>query len=141
MPAIHYEHHDFGDHYKLFQNLTDGEIIYRIDFKKVEIIEHKVLNVEVTDISDYYSKNRFKVQFDITENPLKHHDKITIYDGNTFINDQWDGQEKYFFTTDARIAKSVIDVICARNGYQWHTFTTLFGNPMSRYADKPVVLC
>jgi hypothetical protein len=65
---------------------------------------------------------------------------LNIYDGNTFICEQWDGQEKYFFTTDIRIAKSIIDIMYVRNNYQWHTFTTLFGDPMSRYADKPVIL-
>lgn len=141
MPAIHYEHHDFGDHYKLFKDLIDGDTIYCIDFKEMSILTHNVSCIKITEISDYYSENRFKVEFEITGNPLKNHEIITIYDGNTFIDEQWDGQEKYFFTTDKRIAKSVIDIICARNGYQWHTFTGLFGNPMSRYADKPVILC
>ena len=141
MAVLTYEHHDFGDFYKTFKMLNDGDTIYCIDFKEVTILEHKVSCIKITDISDYYSKNRLKVEFEITGNPLKHHDIITIYDGNTFISEQWDGQEKYFFTTDIRIAKPIIDIIRARNNYQWHTFTSLFGNPLGGYAMKEIRLC
>ena len=141
MAILTYEHHDFGDHYKLFKDLIDGDTIYCIDFKEMSILTHNVSCIKITDISDYYSKNRLKVEFEITGNPLKHHDIITIYDGNTFINEQWDGQEKYFFTTDIRIAQSIIDIIRTRNNYQWNTFTSIFGNPMSGYATKEIRLC
>lgn len=141
MAALTYEHHDFGDHYKLFKDLIDGDTIYCIDFKEMSILTHNVSCIRITDVSDYYSKNRLKVEFEITGNPLKHHDIITIYDGNTFISEQWDGQEKYFFTTDKRIAKSIVDIMYARNGYQWSRFTGIFGSPLSNYATKEIRLC
>ncbi len=139
MPAIQYEHHDFGDPYKLFKELKDGDKIYSIDYKNIDIKEHKISKVSVQDISDYYSKNRFKVEFEITDNPTN--DKIVkVYDGNSFIHNQWDGRNHFYFTTDERIAKMICDILCSRNSYQWSTFTSLFGNPMSGYATKPVIL-
>lgn len=140
MPALTYEHHDFGDPYKLFKELKDGDKIYSIDYENIDIKEHKISKVSIEDISDNFSKNRFKVEFEISNNPLQYSDKIKILDGNTFISKEWDGRNSFYFTTDERIAKVMCDLLYSRNEYQWNTFTSLFGNPMGNYETKPVIL-
>lgn len=139
MLVLTYEHHDFGDPYKLFKELKDGDKIYSIDYKNINIKEHKISKVSIEDISDNFSKNRFKVEFNITDNPTN--DKIVkVCDGNTFLHNQWDGRNHFYFTTDERIAKVICDLLYSRNEYQWNTFTSLFGNPMGNYETKPVIL-
>lgn len=138
MTTLIHEHHNFGNPYKLFKDLKDDDYIYLIDFKDLKIVPIQVYSIKVTDISDYWSTDRYKVEFDTSDIKLCH--EPTIWDGNTFITEIYDGQETWFFTTDERIGKSILDIIRQRNNYQWETFTSLFGTPLNRYADKEIKL-
>jgi len=138
MTALVHEHHYFGNSYKLFKDLKEDDYIYWVDFKDLKIVPIQVYSIKVTDISDYWSTDRHKVEFDTSDIKLYH--EPTIWDGNTFITEIYDGQETWFFTTDERIGKSILDIIRQRNNYQWETFTSLFGTPLNRYADKEIKL-
>ena len=138
MTALVHEHHNFGNPYKLFKELEEDDYIYWVDFKDLKIVPIQVYSIKVTDISDYWSTDRYKVEFDTSDIHLNH--EPTIWDGNTFITEIYDGQDTWFFTTDERIGKSMLDIIKQRNHYQWETFTHLFGTPLSRYADKEIRL-
>ena len=138
MTALVHEHHNFGNPYKLFKDLKDDDYIYLIDFKDLKIVPIQVYSIKVTDISDYWSTDRHKVEFDTSDIKLCH--EPTIWDGNTFIAEIYDGQKTLFFTTDERIGKSILDIIRQRNSYQWETFTHLFGTQLNRYADKEIKL-
>ena len=138
MTTLIHEHHNFGNPYKLFKDLKDDDYIYLIDFKDFKIVPIQVYSIKVTDISDYWSTDRYKVTFDTSDIKLCH--EPTIWDGNTFITEIYDGQKTLFFTTDERIGKSILDIIRQRNNYQWETFTHLFGTQLNRYADKEIKL-
>lgn len=140
MPAIQYEHHNFGKPYKVFKDLTTEDPIYFIDFKNLKVIPIQIYDVSVEDKSDYFSENRFFVYIKTFDINLSD-ETIKVYDGNTFICQIWDGTDKLFFSTDERIANEILSILRARNNYQWDTFTGLFGNPMSGYAHKEVRLC
>lgn len=139
MAVLTYEHHYYGEPYKLFKDLEDSDYIYLVDYKSLEIKPIQIYSVKVTDVSDYWSKDRFKVTFETSDIQLRH-GEISNWDGNSFIMRYYDGDNEYFFTTDKRIGEMMIDIMKFRNAYQWKSFTSLFGNPMSRYADKPVIL-
>ena len=133
MPAITYEHRDFSKNYKTFLDLKDGDSIFVLDYKNVDIEEHKISKYSKEDKSDYFKKGFYVVQFEI---PDLNNRQVKIYNGNQLIAESRDE----FYSTDKRICESILDIIRHRNGYQWNTITHCFGNPMSRYADKPVVL-
>lgn len=140
MPAIQYIHHDFGNHYKVFKDLTIEDTIYFIDFKNLKVTPIQIYAVNVEEKSDYFNENRFFV--DIKTSDIKLSDEtIKVYDGNTFICQIWDGRDKLFFSTDERIANEILSILEARNNYQWNAFTGLFGDPMNGYAHKEVRLC
>lgn len=136
MPAITYEHRDFSENYKTFLDLKDGDSIFVLDYKNVNIEEHKISKYSKEDKSDYFKKGFYVVQFEI---PDLDNRQVKIYNGNQLI--EKDGE--IFYSTDKRLCQTIKDIIYKRNNYQWETITNCFGNPMSRYryADKPVVLC
>ena len=132
-------HHDFGEQYKLFKDLKDNDNIYVIDYETIQTKTYTVNNVKVENKSDYFNENYYIVEFNIPEIDQQY--ALKACDGNTYIQHIRVKYDELFFTTDKRIAESICEIMRYRNSYQWNHFTSLFGNPMARYADKPVILC
>ncbi len=133
MARLTYKDVDFSGDYKTFCDLKDGDSIFILDYKELKIEEYKIDKYKKEDKSSSFSKGYYIISFEI---PALNNKEINIYNGNQLIAESRDE----FYSTDKRICESILDIIRHRNGYQWNTITHCFGNPMSRYADKPVIL-
>lgn len=128
---------DFGEPYKTFNELQDGDKVYIVKVEDISILNGTVKNYKKEDKSDYWSHNYTMVEFELPDLKLNDNE-FTIYDGNSFIYEQYN--DNLFIVSDKRIADILCRVLYMRNHCQWAQFTSIFGNPMSRYADKPVIL-
>ena len=66
--------------------------------------------------------------------------KVELYDGNSYVFANYVGCQVTYFTTDIRIAKIMIELLEARNKYQWDKFINIFGSPLTEYAKKDVII-
>lgn len=123
--------------YKKFYELKNGDKIYNIDYKTLDILFLTVDNVKVKDVDEYERRNCKEVEFVIPE--FDEYKPFRISDGNVYLTTLYD-THKYFITTDKRIAEVVVDIMRCRNGYQWSCFTSIFGEPLSGYAHKDIVI-
>lgn len=128
---------DFGKPYKTFNELQDGDEVYIVKAEDISILKGTVKNYKKEDKSDYWSHNYTMVEFELTDFKLDDNE-FTIYDGNSFIYEEYN--DKLFIVSDKRIADTICRVLYMRNCCQWEQFTSIFGNPMSRYVDRPVYL-
>lgn len=130
------EEKDCGIPYKTFKDLSNGDTVYIIAVDHITKLKSKVANYKSEDNSDYWAHNCTKVEFELPDfNTQK---VFTLYNGNVFIEEEY--HDNVFLVSDERIAEMICRILYTRNGCQWEQFTKIFGNPMSRYADKPVVL-
>jgi len=124
---------DYSAPYKTFNELCDGDTIFLIDYKKLEVIEYSISDFKKKKVTDdYYKKNCFEVRFKI---PLASklydvYESITIYDGNTFLYSSIYKNSPIYFATDKRIAETILEMFKSRNNYQWDMFSEIFGNPL-----------
>ena len=127
---------DFGKGYKTFKDLKDGDSVFKVDYETMSIERREITNFILTDISNSLSHNLYKIEFTIPED---NHSSYEIMDANTFIYETGWGNNS-FITTDERIATMMIRLLERRTDYQWNAFTSLFGNPLGGYAQKPVLI-
>ena len=120
-----------------FNDLKEGDIIYFVDHSNLTIVNYKIVEYSKKKSDSYYNLNSFEIEFKLET--FDNCDFFKLYNGNIFIHHEF-GRRKGFYVTDNRIAESLIDILKARNSYQWSQFTSLFGNPMARYADKDIKL-
>lgn len=127
---------DCGVPYKTFNELNNGDTVYVVMVDHITKVKCKIENYSKEDASDVWNHNCMKVEFKLPEyNTQK---EFSIYNGNVFIEEIYN--DNAFIVTDERLADMVCRMMRTRNGCQWNQFTSIFGSPMSRYADKPVVL-
>ena len=136
MALLEREEKDCGIPYKTFKDLSNGDTVYIIAVDHITKLKSKVVNYKSEDNSNYWAHNCTKVEFKLPEyNTQK---EFSIYNGNVFIEEIY--HDNAFIVSDERIADMICTIMRTRNGCQWKQFTSIFGNPMSRYADKTVVL-
>jgi len=127
---------DCGVPYKTFNELNNGDSVYVVMVDHITKVKCKIENYSKEDVSDVWNHNCTKVEFKLPEyNTQK---EFSIYNGNVFIEEIY--HDNAFMVSDERLADMVCHMMRMRNGCQWNQFTSIFGSPMSRYADKPVVL-
>lgn len=127
---------DFGKSYKTFKDLKDGDPVFKVNYETLSIERCEITNFILTNISNSLSHNLYKVEFII---PGDNHSSYEIMDANNFIYETGWGNN-LFITTDERIATMMIRLLERRADYQWNAFTSLFGNPLGGYAQKPVLI-
>lgn len=141
MALIEYNEQEFGTPYKRFMDLKVGDNLYFINLEEMLIELKHVRTVDVKDTSNYFAHNRNSVEYSIegkneSEKPEVHE----ISDGNSFIDYYSLSKNNIFVCTDERIGKAMVKALRLRNSIQWKKFTSIFGNPMDKYATKDVVL-
>lgn len=139
MAFVEFHERDCSTPYKKFQELKDGDNIYMINYKDLSIDKYMIKDVEVTKVKEYdWRKNCYEVTMKIIGYDYERPQRVS--DGNCFIDKFYSNSEEMFFTTDERIAESIIDLIKQRNHYQWDCLTGIFGRPMNKYALKDIKL-
>lgn len=123
--------------YKTFNDLKNGDIIYKINYTNFEIEKFKIKEYNKKEESNYYQKNCYKIEFTVEE---IEYGRFCISNGNVFGYHFRDSRIEGFYITDERICDLLISIMKERNSYQWQTFTSLFGNPMGCYAHKEIKL-
>ena len=127
---------DCSKPYKTFIDLKDGDAIFLIDFKKLELKTLYIENVSTKENNTYKINNRFEVSFKIPEI-----DYVRISDGNKYLDRVHINYYDQYLTTDERIGETILSLLRTRNKYQWGCLTEIFGNPMGQYAHKQIKLC
>ena len=72
---------DCSKPYKTFIDLKDGDTVFLIDFKKIELKTLYVENVSTKENNAYKVNNRIEVSFKVPEL-----DRICISDGNKYLH-------------------------------------------------------
>ena len=139
MALLIHHPYDCSVPYKKFQELTDNDFIYMIDYKNLSIEKYELIDVKVKKVKEWDDrKNCFEVKLKIIGFDKDY--EQTVYDGNCFIYSFYSNGVGRFFTTDERIAKSIIEIIRQRNHYQWECLTGIFGSPLNKYAERDIKL-
>lgn len=139
MAYVEFKQYDCSVPYKKFQELKDGDNIYMINYKDLSVDKYMIKDVEVTKVREHdWRKNCYEVMMKIIGYDYEYPKSVS--NGNCFIDTFYSNGEKTFFTTDERIAESIIDLIKQRNHYQWNCLTGIFGHPMNQYATKDIKL-
>lgn len=137
MVFVEFHERDCSIPYKKFQELKDGDFIFMIDYKNLSIDKYEIKDVEVTKVKEYdWRKNCYEVTMKIIGYDYECLKKVS--DGNCFIDTFYSNGEGTFFTTDERIAESIIDLIRQRNNYQWNCLIGIFGGPRNKYSIKDI---
>ena len=141
---------DHAKPYKTFNDLKDGDTIYIVDFKQMEIRELKISDYNKKDRSRYKSKNLTEVEFKVNESYNTKYQNNSYYignslvrisDGNQYFSDAHVDYTEVYYATDSRIANIILRLLQSRNSYQWSCLTGIFGNPMGQYAHRQIKLC
>jgi hypothetical protein len=126
---------DCSKPYKTFIDLKDGDAIFLIDFKELELKTLYIENISSKENNAYKINNRFEVSFVIPGIEY-----VCISDGNKYLDKVHINYKDEYITTDNRIAEVIIDLLRSRNSYQWNCLTGIFGNPTNKYAEKEIRL-
>lgn len=137
MAFLEHRPYDCSIPYKKFQELKDGDIIYFIDFKSLNLNKYNVENITIKDVPSWSDRKNCK-EVELIISGFDNDRKQNVWDGNNYIWSFYSNGEGIFFTTDERIGKSILDILRHRNSYQWNTITSLFGNPLNKYAYKEI---
>ena len=126
---------DCSKPYKTFLDLKDGDAIFLIDFKELELKTLYIENISTKENNAYKINNRFEVSFVIPGIEY-----VRISDGNKYLDKVHINYKYEYLTTDERIGQTIIDLLRSRNSYQWNCLTGIFGNPINKYAEKEIRL-
>jgi hypothetical protein len=127
---------DCSKPYKTFIDLKDGDTVFLIDFKKLELKTLYIENFSIKENNAYKVNNRYEVSFIIPGV-----DHVCISDGNKYLDRVHINYYDQYLTTDERIGETILSLLRSRNEYQWRCLTGIFGSPMSNYAHKEIRLC
>jgi len=126
---------DCSKPYKTFLDLKDGDAIFLIDFKNLELKTLYIENISTKENNAYKVNNRFEVSFVIPSIEY-----VCISDGNRYLDRVHINYKDEYLTTDERIGQTIIDLLRSRNSYQWNCLTDIFGNPTNKYVEKEIRL-
>ena len=126
---------DCSKPYKTFLDLKDGDAIFLIDFKNLELKTLYIENISTKENNSYKINNRFKVSFVIPGIEY-----VCISDGNRYLDMVHINYKDEYLTTDERIGEIILSLLRSRNEYQWSCFSNIFGNPTNKYAEKEIRL-
>jgi len=130
---------DYSIPYKTFNELKDQDTIFVIDITNIEYKEYKIDKYSKREVKAFRVLNKFEVEFIIPE--LDKYENTKIYDGNSYLAQLNYKRNEIFIATDERIANMIKHVIHSRNAYQWSTFSSIFGHPLSgRFEPRHIVL-
>lgn len=122
---------DCSKPYKTFIDLKDGDAIFLIDFKNLELKPLFIENVSTKENNAYKINNRFEVSFVIPGIEY-----VCISDGNKYLDRVNINYKDEYLTTDERIGETILSLLRSRNVYQWGCLTGIFGNPIGQYAHQ-----
>ena len=126
---------DCSKPYQTFLDLKDGDAIFLIDFKNLELKTLYIENISAKENNAYKVNNRFEVSFVIPGIEY-----VCISDGNRYLDRVHINYKDEYLTTDGRIGQTIIDLLRSRNSYQWNCLTNIFGNPTNKYIEKEIRL-
>ncbi len=127
---------DYSKPYKTFIDLKDGDAIFLIDFKKLELKTLYIENISIKENNAYKVNNRFEVSFVIPGIEY-----VCISDGNRYLDKVNINYKDEYLTTDKRIGETILSLLRSRNSYQWECLTEIFGNPLAgKYEPRHIVL-
>ena len=128
---------DCSKPYKTFIDLKDGDAIFLIDFKKLELKTLYVENISTKENNAYKVNNRIEVSFKVPE-----FNRICISDGNRYLDRVHINYKDEYLTTDERIGETILSLLRSRNEYQWGCLTGIFGNQLSgKFESAHIKLC
>jgi len=129
---------DCSKPYKTFIDLKDGDAIFLIDFKNLELKTLYIENVSTKENNAYKINNRIEVSFKVTEL-----DRICISDGNKYLDRiHMNYNKDEYLTTDERIGETILSLLRSRNEYQWKCLTGIFGDQLSgKFEPAHIKLC
>ena len=128
---------DCSKPYKTFIDLKDGDAIFLIDFKKLELKTLHIENISIKENNAYKVNNRIEVSFVI---PGVNY--IRISDGNKYLDRVHINYKDEYLTTDERIGETILSLLRSRNEYQWGCLTGIFGNQLSgKFEPAHIKLC
>lgn len=128
---------DCSKPYKTFIDLKDGDAIFLIDFKKLELKTLYVENVSLKENNVYKVNNRFEVSFKVPE-----FNCICVSDGNRYLDRVHINYKDEYLTTDERIGETILSLLRSRNEYQWKCLIGIFGDQLSgKFKPAHIKLC
>lgn len=128
---------DCSKPYKTFLDLKDGDAIFLIDFKNLELKTLYIENISTKENNAYKVNNRFEVSFVIPGIEY-----VCISDGNRYLDRVHINYKDEYFTTDERIGEMILSLLRSRNEYQWDCLTGIFGNQLSgKFEPAHIKLC
>ena len=128
---------DCSKPYKTFLDLKDGNAIFLIDFKNLELKTLYIENISTKENNAYKVNNRFEVSFVIPGIEY-----VCISDGNRYLDRVHINYKDEYFTTDERIGEMILSLLRSRNEYQWDCLTGIFGNQLSgKFEPAHIKLC
>lgn len=128
---------DYSKPYKTFIDLKDGDAIFLIDFKKLELKTLYIENISTKENNAYKVNNRIEVSFVIPDVNY-----IRISDGNKYLDRVHINYKDEYLTTDERIGETILSLLRSRNEYQWGCLTGIFGNQLSgKFEPAHIKLC
>ena len=128
---------DCSKPYKTFLDLKDGDAIFLIDFKNLELKTLYIENISTKENNAYKVNNRFEVSFVIPGIEY-----VCISDGNRYLDRVHINYKDEYFTTDERIGEMILSLLRSRNEYQWDCLTGIFGNQISgKFEPAHIKLC
>lgn len=128
---------DCSKPYKTFIDLKDGDTIFLIDFKKLELKTLYIENISTKENNAYKVNNRIEVSFKVPE-----FNRICISDGNRYLDRVHINYKDEYLTTDERIGETILSLLRSRNEYQWKCLTGIFGDQLSgKFEPAHIKLC
>ena len=128
---------DCSKPYKTFLDLKDGDAIFLIDFKNLELKTLYIENISTKENNSYKINNRFEVSFVIPGIEY-----VRISDANKYLDRVHINYKDEYLTTDERIGEMILSLLRSRNEYQWDCLTSIFGNQLAgKFEPAHIKLC
>ena len=113
---------DCSTPYKTFIDLKDGDAVFLIDFKNLELKTLYIENISTKENNAYKINNRFEVSFVIPGIEY-----VCISDGNKYLDRVNINYKDEYLTTDERIGETILSLLRSRNKYQRECLNEIFG--------------
>lgn len=113
---------DCSKPYKTFIDLKEGDAVFLIDFKNLELKTLYIENISTKENNAYKINNRFEVSFVIPGIEY-----VCISDGNKYLDRVNINYKDEYLTTDERIGETILSLLRSRNKYQRECLNEIFG--------------
>jgi len=129
---------DYSTPYKTFNDLSNSDTIYIIDFKQLQFEPFTIDKYRKKEVNyNIHDHNHIEVEFTIKDT----YDFMRVSDGNRYFAKVSLNYVDTYIATDERICDVIIDLLKSRNTYQYGVFSNIFGNPLEgKFEPKNVKL-